>query len=229
MTDRIAQAQDLLIEQYKNSPNLAALLKSITTELQTLDNENVKLLNERSLDTAKGVNLDVIGKIVVLERPYSDPNPEDVFTFENPGDIGGGFTDVPGTEVGGYFIGLNPIDNQKYSDEIYRFFLRAKIIFNTTNASIADMQRYASFVFGAESSILDGIGYVDVSVARVLGRQERAILDATFPLAAGVRIGQLSYSSEPGAFGFTGDDRNGGFGDLDFPDVGGVFASLVID
>jgi hypothetical protein len=229
MTDRIAQAQELLIQQYKSSPNLAGLLKSITSELQVLDDENVKLLNERGLDTAKGVNLDVIGKIVVLDRPYSDPDPADVFTFENPSDIGGGFTDVPGTQVGGYFIGLNPIDNQRYSDEIYRFFLRAKIIFNTTNASLADMQRYADFVFGAESSIIDGVGYVDISVARVLGRQERAIIDATYPLAAGIRIGTLSYSIEAGAFGFTGDERNGGFGDVNDPSVGGVFASLVID
>lgn len=229
MTDRVAQVQELLIEQYKNSPNLLGFVGSITYELQDIDDENIKLLNERSLDTAKGENLDIIGKIVVLDRPYSDPDPEDVFTYENPSNIGGGFTDEGGTQVGGYFIGLNPIDNQKYSDETYRFFLRAKIIYNTTNASLADMQRYAEFVFNAESSIIDGIGYVDISVSRPLGRQERAIVDATFPLAAGIRIGTLSYSTEPGAFGFTGDDRNGGFGDINDPSVGGVFASLVID
>ncbi|MBC3540668.1 DUF2612 domain-containing protein [Rufibacter sediminis] len=229
MADRVKQAKDLLIEQYKGSTNLNGFISSFAAELQAVDNETVNLLNERGLDTAKGVNLDIIGKIVVLDRPYTDPDPEDVFTYENPDDLGKGFTDIQKTEIGGYFIGLEPLNNQRYSDEQYRFILRAKIISNTTHATLEDMHRYAEFVFGADSSIIEGIGYIDISIARPLGKQERQIINATFPLAAGVRMGDLSYSNDPNTFGFTGDNRNGGFGDLNDPDVGGVFATLVID
>lgn len=230
MVDRIQQAKDLLIEQYKESENLTGLIDSFSSQLQELDDENVKLLNDRGLDTARGVNLDVIGRIVVLDRPFTDPDPEEVFTFENPpDDIGGGFTDEVRSQQGGYFIGIDPIDNQKYSDSLYRFILRAKIIYNTTDGTLEDMHNYAAFVFGVEAVIVERIGSVDVNIARPIGNQERAILDATFPLAAGVRLGTLAFSTEEGAFGFSGDSRNGGFGDNDDPAVGGVFSSLVID
>jgi len=229
MTDRVKQANDLLIEQYKKSVNLLGLIGAITGQLQAVDDQVPKLLNERGLDTAQGANLDVIGKIVVLDRPFTDPDPEDIFTFENPGDIGKGYTDIDGTQVGGYWIGLDPIDNQKYNDVLYRFILRAKIIYNTTRATLFDMINYVQFVFGVESVIIERVGAIDINIARPIGRQERQIIEKTFPRAAGIRIGYLSYSNGPGAFGFTGNDSNGGFGDLDHPEVGGEFSSLIID
>lgn len=229
MTDRIKQAQDLLIEQYKESPNLVALIGAHTIQLQDIDDTTNQLLNERDIDTAIGAQLDVIGRIVVLERPFTDPDPEEVFTFENPSDVGGGYTDTQLSAPGGYWIGLEPIDNQKYSDSLYRLILRAKVIFNTTNATLAEMYNYSQFVFGVEAVIIERVGVVDVNIARSIGRQERQILEATFPLAAGVRLGSLSFSTEEGAFGFTGNSKNGGFGDLNDSDVGGVFSSLIVD
>lgn len=229
MVDRIKQANDLLIQQYKESPNLVAFIGAHTAQLQHVDDTNYRLLNERSLDTAIGKQLDIIGKIVVLDRPFTDPDPEEVFTFFNDDEIGGGYTDVQNSVQGGYWIGLDPIDNQKYSDSLYRFILRSKIIFNNTKATLGEMYDYAQFVFGVEAVILENVGVIDVNIARPIGRQERQILEATFPLAAGVRLGSLSFSIEEGAFGFTGNSLNGGFGDLDDETVGGVFSSLVID
>ncbi len=229
MVDRIQQAKDLLIEQYKNSPNLNAFIAAHTGQLQAVDDTNYKLLYERSLNTAIGAQLDVIGRIVVLDRPFTDPDAEEVFTFDNPGSIGGGYTDIENTVQGGYWIGLDPIDNQQYSDSLYRFILRAKIIYNTTKATLQEMYDFTQFVFGVESVILERVGAVDVNIARRIGRQDRAILDETFPLAAGVRLGDLSFSAEANAFGFTGNSSNGGFGDLNDANVGGVFSSLIID
>jgi hypothetical protein len=229
MVDRVKQAKDLLIEQYKDAANLNGVVESGTIQIQSIDNQFLKLLNERGLDTAVGVNLDIIGKIVVLDRPFTDPDPEDIFTFENPADIGGGFTDEIQSQQGGYYIGLDPIDNQQYNDSLYRFILKAKIIFNTTNATLKDMHEYAAFVFNVESSITERVGAIDLNIARPIGKQERQILEQTFPLAAGIRLGSISFSTMPGAFGFEGDDRNKGFGDLTDSDVGGELSSLVID
>jgi len=234
MTNRVEQAQELLIEQYKDSPNLVATIDAFSVQLQDVEETNQKLLYERSLDTAIGEQLDVIGRIVVLDRPLNDPDPEEVFTFENPSDIGGGYTDELNTVQGGYWIGLDSIGNELYSDELYRLTLRAKIIYNTTTATLQDMYNYTQFVFGVESVISEGviaerIGVIDLNISRRIGKQEKAIIDATFPLAAGVRLGDISYSTEEGAFGFTGNSKNGGFGDLNDPEVGGVFSSLYVD
>lgn len=231
MKDRPAQVRELLIEQYKDSPNLDVLIGAFATELQDVEVATDDLLNKRSIDTAMGVNLDIIGKIVVLERPYTDPDPEDIFTYENPDDIGGGFTDVPMTQVGGYFIGLNPQQNLRFTDSQYRYILRSKIIYNTADTTLENMHEYVRFVFGddVEAVILSDIGIIDVNVSRPIGRQERLVSEKTFPIAAGVRLRYLSYSPEIGAFGFAGDDRNGGFGDLADPSIGGRFSTLVID
>lgn len=229
MEDRVQQARDLLIQQYKNSPNLGGFIDAHTVQLQYVEEETDALMNERSLDTAVGVNLDIIGRIVVMDRPYSDPDPEDIFTFDNPSSIGKGYTDVDKSQIGGWWIGLDPIDNQLYNDELYRFILRAKIIYNNTKATLEDMYNYSQFVFGVEGVILERVGAVDVNIARPIGKQERQIIEATFPLAAGIRLGDLSYSYEEGAFGFTGNDLNGGFGDATDSDVGGVFSTLIID
>lgn len=229
MIDRVAQARDLLIQQYKETLKLTSLVDAFTSKMNELEVVNDDLLNDRGIDTAQGFNLDVIGKIVVLDRPYTDPDPEEIFTYDNPEEIGGGFTDEGNTEIGGYFIGLSPVQNQKFSDSQYRFTLRAKIIYNTSNATIEDMHTYGSFVFDREVSIVNRVGAVDLTVSRPIGRQERIILDQTFPLPAGVRLGYLATAPSNGAFGFAGDDRNGGFGDFNDPAVGGRFASLVID
>lgn len=229
MTDRVQQAKDLLIEQYKNSPNLNGLISAHTEQMQAIDTENENLLNKRGLDTAEGENLNNIGRIVVLDRPFTDPDPEEVFTFENPSDIGGGYTDENGVTQGGYYIGLDPIDNQQYSDRLYRLILRAKIIFNTTDATLQQMYDFSQFVFGVESVILERVGAIDVNIARPIGRQEKEILRATFPLPAGVRLGTLSTSTQENAFGFAGNASNGGFSSLAAPSEGGVFSSLVID
>jgi len=229
MVNRVEQAENLLIEQYKSSPNLKSFVQSHSIELQGVEDENLNLLNKRGIDSAEGVNLDVIGKIVVLERPFTDPDPEFIFTFDNPSEVGLGYTNVQKSLQGGYFIGLDPIDNQRYPDSIYRYTLKAKVIYNTTNASLADMHKYAKFVFDAEALIFERPGVIDINISRPIGKQERGILEATFPRPAGVRIGSLSYSTEDGAFGFTGDPRNGGFGNLNDPSVGGVFSSLIID
>lgn len=231
MKDRVAQAKEKLIEQYKDSPNLISLIGSFSGQLQEIEVAHDDLLTKRFLDTAVGANLDVLGRIVVLERPYTDPDPEDIFTFENPSDIGKGYTDENQTQIGGVFIGLNPEQNLRFTDEQYRYILRAKIIYNTGDTSLQNMHDYVFFVFGGtvEAIILSTVGAIDLSLSRPIGRQERLVLEKTFPIAAGVKLRYLSFSFEDGAFGFTGDDRNGGFGDTADVNIGGAFVSLVID
>ena len=240
MTDRLAQVQDLLISQYQQKANLLSFLGAHVAQLQDVEQALDDLLYKRGIDTAEGQNLDIIGKIVVLDRPFTDPDPEDVFTFGymsegttvrritadgNPritaeGDErvipsyrggrridaegrnritadgnarvtpgassegvlnapGKGFTNVQGTVIGGYLIGLKPIDDLLGCS--YRHVIRAKVITNTTNGSLADMHRYADFVFGVQTNIIEDIGVVDVAIASTIGRQMRQIIEETFP------------------------------------------------
>jgi hypothetical protein len=68
ITDHVAQAQDRLLTQFRDSPKLNALLEAVVTEVQLGENVIFEVIAERLIAVAEGVNLDIIGRIVGLER-----------------------------------------------------------------------------------------------------------------------------------------------------------------
>lgn len=62
------QALDRLLEQFKDKPNVEALIKGWMKGVQTTETSLFELLNNRSIQTAFGVQLDYIGKIVGAKR-----------------------------------------------------------------------------------------------------------------------------------------------------------------
>jgi hypothetical protein len=67
-TTHIEEAKANLIEQFKNKPNLAALSDAYVEQIQDLEDVYFQLIDDRTLDTAVGVQLDGIGQIVGEER-----------------------------------------------------------------------------------------------------------------------------------------------------------------
>jgi len=66
--DHEQQAYDRLLEQFKDKPNVMALLKGWMKGVQTTEDSLFDLLNNRSIQTAIGVQLDNIGKLVGAKR-----------------------------------------------------------------------------------------------------------------------------------------------------------------
>lgn len=64
----VADAIALLVEQFKNSPNLSSVLTALVEQLQELDTVTMDLYTDRWLSSAIGVQLDIIGKIVGEQR-----------------------------------------------------------------------------------------------------------------------------------------------------------------
>lgn len=62
------QAFSRLLEQFKDKPNIEALLKGWMKGVQTTEDSLFDLLNNRSIQTAFGIQLDYIGKIVGIKR-----------------------------------------------------------------------------------------------------------------------------------------------------------------
>lgn len=62
------QGEERLTSQWANSPNVKALLDSWQTSLESVEDTLFDLLNERSITTAVGEQLDVIGRIVGEDR-----------------------------------------------------------------------------------------------------------------------------------------------------------------
>lgn len=68
IADHVNQALARLHEQHKGKTNIEALLTALTSPIQDIEAAMIQLLLERTIDTAIGVQLDVIGKIVGQPR-----------------------------------------------------------------------------------------------------------------------------------------------------------------
>jgi hypothetical protein len=68
VTDHEARGAARLTEQFKHQVALVALLKSWLGEVQQLEDQAYELRLQRALETAEGVNLDVLGAIVGQPR-----------------------------------------------------------------------------------------------------------------------------------------------------------------
>lgn len=67
ITDHVVQAKDRLITQYKEQPNIEAIVETYASQRQEVETVLFQLLNERSIDTAVGQQLDLLGDI--LDEP----------------------------------------------------------------------------------------------------------------------------------------------------------------
>lgn len=74
VSDRVKQAQSLLLSQFKDKPNILALVDSLVTEVQKLENTLIELQEVRTLDGSYGVWLDEIGKRNKVSRGNYDDN-----------------------------------------------------------------------------------------------------------------------------------------------------------
>lgn len=68
ISDHIARAKERLIEQYKGKPKVEGVVEAVVTPLQEIEDVLEQLQVERWIDTAEGVQLDKIGRIVGAER-----------------------------------------------------------------------------------------------------------------------------------------------------------------
>lgn len=66
--DHVARAISRLCEQFRDKPNILALLSALVTPAIDLEAAFLQLLTERTVDTAQGAQLDVLGKLVGQPR-----------------------------------------------------------------------------------------------------------------------------------------------------------------
>lgn len=64
----VQQALDALLEQFKNQPNIAGLLTSFITEVQSVEDALDDLGDKQNIDLADGAYLDVLGDLVGITR-----------------------------------------------------------------------------------------------------------------------------------------------------------------
>ena len=186
-----------------------------------------QLMQERSVDTAIGAQLDIIGDIVGQPRELIDTALLTYFAYLGYPDAQS-FGDLGNTSIGGYYRGVNdPLaGNTLLNDEQYRLFIKAKIIKNNTNVTPNQILEFINFVFGSDNNQLieEGDAAYTLLIGKELSSFETVLLTYVsyssgypsrfVPKPIGVRVNYGTYVSG-GAFAFQGVPGAKGYGDLD--------------
>lgn len=225
VVEYLEEARERVTFQFKDKPMFDRFV-----QLMLANNINIQLglkdlMQKRSIDTAKGVQLDIIGDIVGQPRTLLSTALLKYFAFQGYPDAQSMGTTNDRT-VGGVFFNFGDAlaGNTLLNDEQYRLFIKAKIIKNSTTATSEEMIKFVRFVFGANLVVISqGSAEFTLLLGKNLNSFERLLLsyssdilgfDAPFiPKPVGVRVNLGEYDGD-NFFAFEGIPGAEGFGDL---------------
>ena len=195
--------------QYADKPKAVAWYNITPNMAQPLFDTFDAVRMSYNIDTAVGAQLDVIGRIVVIDRGF------ELFVVFDPDTYFGGSGDA--CQFGGIdsqFESTGSVLSQEVSDAIFRVLIRAKIAKNNNDATLDDIASALSFI--TESSPIRVVDNENMTMSVSFGSEltdiERFVFNTfdVVPRPQGVRF--LGYVEETaitqfgGAFGF-GDTR----------------------
>ena len=184
-----SKIQELLLAQYKDSPNLSAYINCFVAEIDIISKAIEDTINLRYLADATGKQLDVIGEIVGLGRIFYGAAALGYFGFyDDPQSAvpSIGDTNTPG--VGGIYKSISDRAAADYvmDDVTYKKAIYAKIVKNMTNCCIEDVLLYIDLIIGfsCDTQITESNCQVDIYVHENLNQLQRISLSL---LISGVR------------------------------------------
>jgi hypothetical protein len=235
--DYLEQARSRVTEQFKNKPVFDKFLQLLLHGQEELQGVFKDLMQLRSVDTATGAQLDLIGNIVGQERTLIEAEIYKYFAMQGVTDAQT-FGDLNISSAGGWFydLGQSMGGNVKLDDITYRKFIKAKIYKNVTACTPEEYIKIVKLIFDVDQIYIyeDTAGLL-VYFGRGLTSFEKALLNyVTYtdgypsrllpkPVGVSVKYGEFQSNNY---FGFQGASGVKGFGDINKPSVGGTFATL---
>ena len=200
--------------QYADKPKAVAWYNITPTMAQPLFDTFDAVRMSYDIDTAVGAQLDVIGRIVVIDRGFES------FVVFDPDTYFGGDGLAP--QFGGVdsqFESVGSVLSQSVSDAIFRVLIRAKIAKNNSDATLDGVATALSYI--TASSPIRVVDNEDMTMSVSFGSEltdiERFVFNTfdVVPRPQGVRF--LGYVEETavtqfgGAFGWGDTRANFGF------------------
>lgn len=235
----LEEARSRVTEQFKDKEIFDKYLQLLLSGMVDIQEVFRQLMQLRSIDTATGVQLDIIGDIVGQPRELIDTALLSFFAFQGYPDAQS-YGDLGNPSLGGYYYDIrNPLaGNTLLTDEQYRLFIKAKILKNNTSATPNEVIDFVKFVFGVDLSLVVGEGNAEFTL--MLGKElssfERVLLTYVssssgypsnfIPKPIGVKMNFGQFNSA-NYFGFQGAPNAKGYGDLNNLSLGGVYGQLL--
>lgn len=235
----LSEARERITEQFKDKVVVDKYLQLLLAENIQLQEVFRQLMQERSIDTAVGAQLDIIGDIVGQPRELIDTALIDYFAFVGyPG--AQSYGDLDDSSAGGYYYSYgDPLaGNTLLNDEQYRLFIKAKIIKNNTNVTPNQLLEFISFVFGVNVNniVAEGNAEFTLMIGKELSSFEQVLLNYVsyssgypsrfVPKPIGVRVNYGQFNQD-NFFGFQGAPGAKGYGDVGDLSIGGKYAALL--
>lgn len=147
--DYLAQARERYTDYFKDDPFYDAFLKGVLTLINELQECLKGLLQLRSLDTATGEQLDVIGALVGQPRVLANFTAIPYFGFDGASGAQS-YGSIADPLLGGVFRSINQPEGVDYAvdDETYRFLIRARIMANSSTCTSEAVISSLKFVTG---------------------------------------------------------------------------------
>lgn len=228
-------ARDRITDQFRGKPVMDKYLRLMIEGKQELQDTMMDVMQLRSIDTAVGAQLDVIGEIVGRPRGLVSAELFTYFGFEGSlqGGTYGSLTD-PSVGAPWYSIDAPTQRAREPSDEEYRIILKAKIIKNRTLSRPEDVIEAYRFLFGASKVTITELGYasVRIGIGKILSTVERGLLfgldgaGTLLPKTVGVEYTYSEFQADR-VFATEGFPGGIGTGDLNLPDEGGILSNLI--
>ncbi|HCI1709162.1 TPA: DUF2612 domain-containing protein [Pseudomonas aeruginosa] len=233
--DYLEVARERVTEQFKEKPIFDRFLQVLLSGKFDIQNALEDLQTLRSLDTATGKQLDIIGDIVGRPRGLVYQDIFNYFGFAGT-ERAGSFGSLSDPTVGApwYSVGAPTGNAREPSDEEYRMILKAKIIKNRTNSTPEQVIEAYKFVFGVPEVFLEEYApaAVRIGIGKILTNVERSLLfnlggaGTLLPKTIGVNYTYTEFQAGR-VFATEGFPGGQGVGDLNDPTVGGILTNLV--
>lgn len=226
MRDLKEHGLNRLAFQFKNSEKLKDLISVQLEDLQELDDAFNELLNDRLLDNAIGQQLDGLGEILGLPRPYLPIDVVGAFGFfTDP--TARGFGDLTDPTDGGSFVDFRAT-TQIANDDTYRKLLKAKTVINRTSMTVEETIEMVSLMFDnarVRYTLPTNLNPT-YTIEKVLDSADIALIEL-LPKLLG--IDNITYISVDAfkSFGFKEDPDAFGFADINSTELGGNFSKII--
>lgn len=157
MKDYLSEARGRVTEQFRNKSVFDKYLQLMLNSQIEIQETLRDLMQLRDVDTARGAQLDVIGRIVGQERELVAAELYEYFGFQ--GAVGAQSMGQYGTSLGGYFKSENTPagKNVPLDDDNYRKYIKAKIFKNITASTPEEFIAVVNMIFNTtQAYVLEG-------------------------------------------------------------------------
>ena len=163
--DYLSQARSRYTQQFKNKPIFDAHIKIFITEITELQDMLQDLIGLRGLDTATGVQLDLIGSIVGQPRVLVDFTLFPFFGFYEDS-TALGFSSLSAPTTGGVLKSLSEGNGEDFvvDDNTYRFILKARIVANISNTTPQGVIDAVNYIVGRTDSAIEEMGNAHLKI-----------------------------------------------------------------